>query len=499
MAAANEFELKPLLAFVIAFALLAGLAPEPATSVVAAPAHAQQKRNFQGLNLLDMIFGGALRKQRVKRSRSQTRARRVIVTPGSSGVIAGSASAPKEVVEKVDNAAKVLVVGDFMADGLGWGLEQAYADSPNLVFVSKGEGLSGLVRDDVRDWPATVPQLIAEHRPVAVIVLVGMNDRQQMRLAGGRAEKLDDAWKAEYQKRIESIVRSVRGAGLPLFWVGLPPVNSSSMNRDYLVFNEFYRNAVEAAGGKFIDVWDGFTNAEGQFVAAGPDVNGQIVRLRNSDGINMTRAGKSKLAFYAERELRRLPGLASGSAVAALPGLDAPTEPLAPQYDPAASGRTIVIALDGPMADGGDLLEGGEEEAQAEDEDATSYDLVVNGVAALPRKGRIDYVWGAPGGKRTERTEDPEKNASLSEPSPEHVSSVPLPNEPRPGEADALSPADTDVTDDQPADEPQVAEEAPAERPVVRQRTSTRQRRVTNEIPVNGVGSLSPFTNRPNH
>ena len=397
--------LKRLLPILIALALLSGAFPETVTSFVASSAYAQKAKNSGRTNLLDLIFGGALRKQRLK---TEQRARRVIVSPGSR--IASAPAAPKEEVEKAENAAKVLVVGDFMADGLGWGLEQAYAESPTVVFANQAKGLSGLVRDDVQNWPETLPTLIAENNPAAVVVLVGMNDRQQMRLEGGRVEKLSDAWKAAYTKRVEAVVRAVREKGLPLFWVGLVPVNSSAMNRDYLVFNEYYRSAVEAAGGKFVDVWDGFTNADGQFVAAGPDVNGQIVRLRNSDGINVTKAGKSKLAYYVERELRKIPGLAKRSAVAALPGLDNSVEQLAPQYDPASTGRTIVIALDGPMADGGDTLEGGEGEEKASEDLATSYQLVVLGIPADPRKGRIDYVWGAPGGDVPKRKVEEKKD-----------------------------------------------------------------------------------------
>ena len=198
----------------------------------------------------------------------------------------------------------------------------------------------------------------------------------------------------------------MRDRGLPLFWVGLPPVNSGAMNKDYLVLNEIFRTKTEAAEGKFIDIWDGFTNAEGAFVSAGPDVNGQIVRLRNSDGINMTRAGKLKMGFYAERELRKLPGLANDAAVAALPGLDGQMRPYEPEYDPARTGRTIVVSLDGPLIDGGDMLDGGdvlagadmleggevvEARPTASPSSATSYELVVNGVALRPHKGRLDY------------------------------------------------------------------------------------------------------------
>ena len=67
----------------------------------------------------------------------------------------------------------------------------------------------------------------------------------------------------------------------------------------------------EAAGGTFVDVWDGFVDEAGKFVITGSDVNGQQVRLRGSDGINLTKAGKRKLAFYAEKDIRKILGDAS--------------------------------------------------------------------------------------------------------------------------------------------------------------------------------------------
>ena len=66
---------------------------------------------------------------------------------------------------KSPNAAKVLVVGDFMAVSLHWGLEQAYSSNPDAVFINKS-GLSGMVRDDVVNWPEALGQIIDEVKPV---------------------------------------------------------------------------------------------------------------------------------------------------------------------------------------------------------------------------------------------------------------------------------------------------------------------------------------------
>lgn len=384
---------------------LSCLVPEAGTYGGPVAAEAQQFGNRQGRpNLLELLFGGALRQQQLRtqpQPEVNPNARRIILqrNTGSSQVRRQQEPqpAPKVLVEKAEDAKRVLVIGDFMADGLHWGLQQAYAESPDVVFVNKSRGLSGMVRDDVIDWPAVTPGLIDEVDPVAVLVLVGMNDRQQMRASQGRFEKLTEAWKAEYVARVDRLAKAVRERQLPLIWVGLPPVARSNMNSDYLVFNEIYRTQIEAAGGSFFDVWDGFTNAEGAFISAGPDINGQIVRLRNSDGINMTKAGKRKLAFYVERGLRQATGITSGPAFAELPGTEGAAILESPEYDPASSGKTIVVALDSPQADGGDELDGADGYLKAEDDaQSTSFELVSKGTGFQPREGRIDQDWGLP-------------------------------------------------------------------------------------------------------
>jgi hypothetical protein len=388
----------------LAFVLLLPALPASAPFLAAPSAHAQQSKQGQPqlirrFNLLDLLFGGGLRKQR-QRSEPPAKTRRVIVAPNQRGAAAGIAGAQpsqKTVVTKSENAAKVLVVGDFMAGGLHWGLDQAYAGNPDAVIIDKTNGLSGMVREDVVNWPEAVGSYIDELKPAIVVMQVGMNDRQQMRIADAKVQKLAPPWKTEYDRRVAAVVKAVRDRNIPLIWVGLPPVKTPAMNTDYLVFNEIFRAGTEAAGGKFIDVWDGFTNAEGQFVSAGPDINGQIVRLRNSDGINMTRAGMSKLAFYVEREIRRMIGMGAQSQIASLTGLDSPAAALEPQYDPATTGRTIVIGLDSPQADGADFLEGGEVATdERPDEASMAYTLVAQGVSYIPPPGRVDAAWGKP-------------------------------------------------------------------------------------------------------
>lgn len=308
---------------------------------------------------------------------------------------------PAVITVKNENAAKILVVGDFLAGGMGRELEKLYASNENIVVINKTDPSSGLVRDDVINWPEYIPTLIEEYKPVVIVTLVGMNDRQKLWTVPGKPDKLSPEWLAEYNNRITKIASIGINQKIPLVWVGLPPVRSNKMNSDYLTFNEMYRTKIETiGGGEYVDIWDGFTNEEGKFVSAGPDINGQIVRLRGSKGINMTRAGRAKLAFFADKALQKIGiiGNAKNFEYASFgtinPNL---AQPNIPQYDPVSTGRTIVIPLGSPALDGGIELEGESNSRDAKlGETSVSHSLVENGEAYVPRSGRIDAQWGKP-------------------------------------------------------------------------------------------------------
>lgn len=398
------------------FAVIGIVVPE-ATPVGVSTAYAQEKAKKKRKNLLELLFGGSLRKKRKNSAAKKFLSKRVKVSKKrrkksnsgnaskvrrvSSGVKKGinkkaisGVTAVKQIVEKNEDAAKVLVVGDFMADGLSYGLGQVFSQNPAIEFVNRAHGLSGIVRNDVEDWPNKVSQLIDEVKPILVIMQIGMNDRQSMRLASGLVKKFTPEWNKNYEARIDAFLKNVRAKRLPLVWVGLPPVSKNNMNQDYLTFNELYQRKVKSFGGTYVDIWDGFTNIDGHYVRSGPNVDGRIVKLRGSDGINMTKSGQAKMAFYAEKSVKRLTGIgreALFSSIGSLPNISQHTA----QYDPITSGETVVIALSGADADGGGVLEGAEGFITASDAaKSSSFELVAKGRASAPKAGRIDSNWG---------------------------------------------------------------------------------------------------------
>ncbi|MER8531292.1 DUF459 domain-containing protein [Mesorhizobium sp. M1005] len=298
------------------------------------------------------------------------------------------------VAEKAPDARVVLVVGDFMASGLAEGLDAAFAENTGVRIVVRANGSSGFVRDDVYNWPEQVKSLIAAEKPAAVAVMLGSNDRQQMRVGDVREQPRSENWTKEYERRTDAFGKAIAATKVPYLWVGMPAFRVSKMTSDMLAFNDIFRSSAESHGGEFVDVWDGFVDENGAFITSGPDINGQSVRLRSDDGINMSKAGKRKLAFYTEKPLMKILGLAApGSVVPASAPAGAPVEAPSPAAAPIAVDRTVPMLLSDPALDGGSELLGAAPPAKA-DKHLPGERLVIEGKAPDASPGRADdFSW----------------------------------------------------------------------------------------------------------
>ncbi|MFC5585223.1 DUF459 domain-containing protein [Nitratireductor kimnyeongensis] len=328
----------------------------PASTAMPSFAEAQESQREQRRGLFDLLFGGALRQREpqkpVTRQRSAPRKQQGTSRRRSSAPAAPSQPPPSLEVEKLDNARVILVVGDFLAGGLAEGLSTAYSESPGVRVVNRSNGSSGFVRDDYYDWNTEIAGILDDLSPAVVVMMIGSNDRQQLIVDGKREAPRSEAWVAEYTQRVEAFAAAIEDRQIPLVWSGLPSFKSSTMSSDMLAFNDIYKTTVEAIDGSFVDIWDGFVDENGGFVFTGPDMNGQPVRLRGSDGINLTRAGKRKVAFYVEKPLNKLLGEAVSPDIGELGIESLPALVLHPE-NPAPVNRTMPISLSDPSLDGG--------------------------------------------------------------------------------------------------------------------------------------------------
>jgi hypothetical protein len=210
-------------------------------------------------------------------------------------------------VPKAEPTVFVTVLGDSLAENLAAGLTAAFEDNPEVQVSRRTRSSSGLVRDDFYDWRKSAREIAAEpERITNVVVMLGSNDRQPMRDDGGAVlEPFTEAWRAAYAERVSGVVTAFREKQIPVVWVGMPVMENARFAADMLALNEISRSAAEKAGATYVDMWEPFLDAQNKYAATGPDVNGDMARLRASDGMHFTRAGARKAAHFVEIELKR--------------------------------------------------------------------------------------------------------------------------------------------------------------------------------------------------
>ncbi|MER8630657.1 DUF459 domain-containing protein [Mesorhizobium opportunistum] len=360
-----------------------------AASAFHAPAMAQEQQQNRGWSLRDLLF--PRRSERFEPPPTIQKARPKAKKPRAPRP---PAEPETPVVDKAPDARTVLVVGDFMAAGLSEGLDTAFAENPGVRIVVRSNGSSGFVRDDFYNWPEQIKSLIETEKPAAVVVMLGSNDRQQMMVGDVREQPRSENWTKEYERRTDELGKAIASTKVPFLWVGMPAFRVAKMTSDMLAFNDIYHSAAQKNGGEFVDVWDGFVDENGAFITSGPDMNGQPVRLRADDGINVSKAGKRKLAFYTEKPLMKILGLAaSGNMAPAAAPAGAPVEDPASAAAPIVIDRTVPMLLSDPALDGGTELLGAAPPAKANPA-LPGERLVIEGKAPAASPGRADdFSW----------------------------------------------------------------------------------------------------------
>jgi hypothetical protein len=298
---------------------------------------------------------------------------------------------------------RIVLIGDSLAEGMGPSLAEALSDMPGIALERHAKAETGLVRSDFYDWNRALADILAQGPASAVIVLIGLNDRQAISSPQGRFPPGTEGWRNAYAKRVDALLDQAKAKGARVYWVGLPPVQGRALSADVADLNEIFRARAEHAGARFVDVWNAFADQEGGYVPSGPDLTGTVRRLRAGDGVHFTRAGNQKLAHFVQREIRRDfgdRGVPAGPSAGPVPGpgtaaqaAAAPNASAAPNVSAAPKPAGPAVSLTGAnQADGAGLA--GERRPRAEGRDEQALRA---GRTPPPKAGRgDDFRWSEP-------------------------------------------------------------------------------------------------------
>lgn len=242
-------------------------------------------------------------------SQRQTRQPASAVPPATVGGGQGVVNSAPVVVlppPKDPDAIAVVTFGDEFADQLREGLVERFTGDRLIEAVGVSRPGSGLTQTEDFNWNVEAIQRLDEYTQVgAVVVALGYSDRQALIDGERRFGFASESWRDAYRNRVTSFALTLLTEGYPAIFVGLPPMADPQLNADIRLINQLIEEAVAPTRARFVEIYDGFTDVQGNYVRAGPTMAGEVANLRTSDGIFFNRAGREKFAHFVERFIPR--------------------------------------------------------------------------------------------------------------------------------------------------------------------------------------------------
>lgn len=237
---------------------------------------------------------------------------------------------------------RVLIIGDQLAGGMGAGLTRMAEGDGSIQVVNRFNESSGLARPEIYDWAAAIPKMVDGKNITSAIVLMGLNDRRDIRLADKILKFGSPEWGALYQTRVDALIDALALQHIQVLWMGEPPMGDPALDADMQNLTALVRDRVAAKGAGFIDLRSPFLSPQGGYTERGPDETGADRRLRESNGVTFFKMGNNRLgqiALAAVRSGGQVPFVAPAVPVAPLaPVIVEPLANAAPPPKPENNG-----------------------------------------------------------------------------------------------------------------------------------------------------------------
>lgn len=212
-----------------------------------------------------------------------------------AGLAMAQDSGPIIASPATDGPYRILIIGDAMGGGMGGGLTRMAAAEPNYEIVNRFNEASALSRPDRYDWATSIPKIMDSKNFSAAIVLIGLNDRQDIRTASARLTFNSPEWIAAYKTNVDAVIDALLAQNVKIIWLGQPPMGDPAYDADMQVISALQKERAITKKITFVDLRAPFLGSDGNYSQRGPDDTGIDQKLRQNDGVTFFKLGNNRI------------------------------------------------------------------------------------------------------------------------------------------------------------------------------------------------------------
>lgn len=251
-----------------------------------------------------------------------------------SGPLTGPQGGTPPLAGEAESTEHILVIGDALGGGLGAGMERMAEAAGRYDVTIRFNEESGLARPEVYDWNARLAGILESADFDIIVVLIGSNDRQQIRAGNLRFAFNSPEWTKAYQDQTDRLLDRLAASGARVYWAELPPMANPDYDSDMRVVARLQRERAEARGVTYLELRQHFLGPDGGYTDTGPDDTGDIRKIRGRDGVSFFKQGNNRLgqivlaAIAGGGKTDPEPEVAGAPEVAGVPQADIVRAPL---------------------------------------------------------------------------------------------------------------------------------------------------------------------------
>lgn len=190
---------------------------------------------------------------------------------------------------------RVLEIGDSLGEDLGFQLQSDLPKTGVATIAMDSVGDTGLANQGYYNWPTELESDLAASHPEVVVIFLGANDGQGFDVNGEAAAFGSGPWISAYTERVDQMITESLTAGARVLWVGMPPMQDSSLNSEMQQIDSIFEQQTQKYPGAFYMSSAPVLAPGGQFTSILP-IAGVEQTIRTPDGVHLETPGAELLS-----------------------------------------------------------------------------------------------------------------------------------------------------------------------------------------------------------